>query len=364
MYPLTRDPLDGFSVLFGNEYVLLGKRHYSTGKFAVDVLNLKKKELENIWESVHQNRNRIEKCLAEGQKKGLLTALEQIQYLTRLVPVYRELGRTAFLWKEITDNELDAVFQEDSEYNRAAKEWLEKLFDVPRKLEHFQRCASDFVHEYLEPLGERTSAAYANAWYAFQTRRFLEDDVAATEADEYEGEEFLQHRTWYQEETQRRYLQSSFEVQLSYEAIPDPKDEEKFILAERVWCEDLETFLSLELLHGFAAGHIPRRCDHCGRFFLLDSGYDIRYCENEAPDAPGKTCSQVGAHSKERRKSKDDPIIGEYKRVYNRLKTRKNRGQLSQDDWNRQVAEIQELKDKAKKGEITLIELTDRLSGH
>ncbi len=117
----------------------------------------------------------------------------------------------------------------------------------------------------------------------------------------------------------------------------------------------------LDLLHGFAAGHIPRRCDHCGRFFLLDSGYDIRYCENEAPDVPGKTCSQVGAHIKERRKGKD-PIIGEYKRVYNRLKTRKNRGRLSKDDWNHQVAEIQDLCDEARRGEITLAELKKRLS--
>lgn len=93
--------------------------------------------------------------------------------------------------------------------------------------------------------------------------------------------------------------------------------------------------------------------------FLLDSGYGIRYCENLAPNVLGKTCSQVGAHSKERRRSKEDPIIREYKRVYNRLKTRKNRGQLSPDDWNRQVAEIQELKERAQRGEINLKKLQE-----
>ncbi len=40
MYPLTYDPLDGFSVLFGDNYISLGGENYSTGKFVVDVLNL------------------------------------------------------------------------------------------------------------------------------------------------------------------------------------------------------------------------------------------------------------------------------------------------------------------------------------
>ena len=211
---------------------------------------------------------------------------------------------------------------------------------------------------------ERTPSAYANAWYAFQLRLHLEDDAAYDEATEYESEVFLRYREWYQEEVRRRYLQTGFQISVSYKTIPHPKKEGESVLAEEVFCEDLETFLTLDLIRGFMAGHIPRRCDHCGRFFLLDSGYDIRYCENEAPDVPGKTCSQVGAHIKERRRSKDDPIIGEYKRAYNRLKTRKNRGQLSPDDWNRQVAEIQELKDTALRGTITLKELKVHLAGY
>ena len=127
-------------------------------------------------------------------------------------------------------------------------------------------------------------------------------------------------------------------------------------------CLNLETFLSLDLFRGFAAGHIPRRCQHCGRYFLLDSGFDIRYCENPAPGEPGKTCRQVGAHRKEKELNGTNAIRRAYAKVYNRLKARKQRGTLSADEWNRLVAEAQEVKRQAEAGEITLAEMGKRFA--
>lgn len=356
MYPLTRDPIDGFVAAFADGNVVLESDSYPVGKFAVDAMLLTEKELRVIRESAFQHHRRISACLEDRRRKDLLITLDSVRSLTKLIPGYRELGDRAFLRGGISNSEMDALFQPGA-YREGTEQWLERLSELPRALERFQRCAVNYVDEYLTHLTERTPSAYAGAWYAFQMRLRLEDDVAYGEATEYEGEGFLRYREWYQDEVRRRYLQTSFDIGVTYKTLPHPKREGESVLAEEVFCEELETFLTLDLIRGFMAGHIPRRCDHCGRFFLLDSGYDIRYCENEAPDAPGKTCSQVGAHSKEQRRSKEDPIIGEYKRVYNRLKTRKNRGQLSPDDWNRQVAEIQELKEKAQKGEISLAEL-------
>lgn len=356
MYPLTRDPIDGFAVAFAGDSVVLKSDNYPVGKFAVDVMGLIEKELRTIRGSAFQHRRCILACLEGRRSKELLTTLDSVRTLTRLIPGYRELGDRAFLRGGISDSEMDALFQPGA-YREGAERWLARLSELPRALERFQRCAVSYADEYLAHLTKRTPSAYASAWQAFQTRLLLENDVAYGEATEYEGEEFLRYRERYQDEVRQRYLQTSFDIAVSYKTIPHPKQAGESVLAEEIFCEELETFLTLDLIRGFMAGHIPRRCDHCGRFFLLDSGYDIRYCENEAPDVPGKTCSQVGAHSKERRRSKEDPVIAEYKRVYNRLKTRKNRGQLSPDDWNRQVAEIQELKEKAQKGEISLAEL-------
>lgn len=364
MYPLTHDPLDGFSVLFGDNYVSLGGENYSTGKFVVDVLNLTDSDIDAIRQSAVRNRNRIGKCVADGDRDGLMDALGQLTYLAEQIPVFRELIAADSPCGTPSAGELDAVFEETTEEHRSLMEWLRKLEALPNSIVHFRDRVTELADNYLARLKVRTPSAYAAAWGDYQRRLSLESQAVYDELSNLEGDELQRKRKWQREEAESRSLPASFAIHTTYETVPHPKRAGEYILAERVQCDDLETFLMLDLLRGFAAGHIPRRCDHCGQFFLLDSGYDIRYCENEAPDVPGKTCSQVGAHSKERRRSKDDPIIGEYKRGYNRLKTRKNRGRLSQDDWNRQVAEIQELKDKAKKGEITLIELTDRLSGY
>lgn len=52
MYPLTRDPIDGFSAVFGGGYVVLGGNSYPVGKFAVDAMNLSAKTFSTIRESV------------------------------------------------------------------------------------------------------------------------------------------------------------------------------------------------------------------------------------------------------------------------------------------------------------------------
>jgi len=361
MYPLTYDPLDGFSVLFGDNYISLGGENYSTGKFVVDVLNLTDETIADIRQRVIRNRNRIGKCVAESDRDGLLAALEQIRYLTEQVPVYRKLAACSSPRREVPVGELNAVFDQTTEEYQAWVEWLRKLERLPGSIVHFKERVTEFVDDYLSGLNTRTSSAYAAVWRDYQLRCSLEAQAVEDDLSDLEGDERQRMRKWRREEVERRSLQTSFAIRTTYEAVPHPKKKEQFILAERVQCDDLETFLMLDLLHGFAAGHIPRRCDHCRRFFLLDSGYDIRYCENAAPDVPGKTCSQVGAHIKERHKGKE-PIIGEYKRAYNRLKTRKNRGRLSKDDWNRQVAEIQDLRDEARRGEITLAALKKRLS--
>ena len=47
----------------------------------------------------------------------------------------------------------------------------------------------------------------------------------------------------------------------------------------------------------------------------------------------------------------------EYQKVYNRLRGRKNQGIISVNEWNRQVAEAQELKAQAIAGNIDDVEL-------
>ena len=126
--------------------------------------------------------------------------------------------------------------------------------------------------------------------------------------------------------------------------------------------QHLDSFLYMYLRKGLAAGNAPRKCRHCGKYFLAIGAYNTLYCDRIAPGEKEKTCRQVGAHVKEKEKIGTDRVQAEYKKVYNRLKTRKNRGMISVDQWNRQVAEIQDLKQLACEHKITDAEYQRRLS--
>lgn len=74
----------------------------------------------------------------------------------------------------------------------------------------------------------------------------------------------------------------------------------------------LASFLYTDFYRGLAAGHIPRRCHNCGRYLLLTSGFDIRYCTDVAPGETVRICRQVGAHNKETERNGTEFIRREY----------------------------------------------------
>ncbi len=114
----------------------------------------------------------------------------------------------------------------------------------------------------------------------------------------------------------------------------------------------------------FASGHLPRRCEHCGRWFLPVNGYDTRCCKNPAPEGPDKTSRQVGALRKETRLNGTVEIREGYTRVTNRLKGQKLRGTLSTDDWNKLMRQVQDLREEALTGKLTAAEPRETLRRH
>lgn len=361
MISLTVDPLDGFAATFGDEYVELGGENYPIGKFVVDVLCLDDRMIDSVRESVIRIRQRLGTALVERDRESLLDALEQVWIVIDRLPVYHELVQHRSVTGEVPEGPLTAVFDETTEDYQSLMEWLRKLEALPGDVERFRERVTEFVEEYLSGLTQRTPSAYAGAWQSYQLCKSLEGQVAVDEWSDMEGERLQRIRKWDREEFARRTLQTSFDLHTTFVTVPHPNKRDEVILAEQVLIPDLETFLSLDLIRGFGAGHIPRRCDHCGRYFLLDSGYDIRYCDREAPDEPGKTCRQIGAHRKERAAIGSDEVRREYYTAYNRLKMRKNRGTLDPNEWNHLVAQLADLRDAGYRGEVKLAELRERM---
>ncbi|MDO5595065.1 MAG: DUF6076 domain-containing protein, partial [Eubacteriales bacterium] len=56
------------------------------------------------------------------------------------------------------------------------------------------------------------------------------------------------------------------------------------------------------------------------------------------------------------------PAGVEYRKVYNRLKARKQRGKISKEEWNAVVSKAQEVLDMAEQGKLSDEEMRKRFS--
>ena len=224
--------------------------------------------------------------------------------------------------------------------NEALSSFFGKLFRLPDELLCFRSYVSTMLDFYFEPLRRRNAEHYAVGVYRFFS------DAAAQEAlraalPPYPTFEFLQSRP----------------AMTEYVTMPDPVHPEKYILAERVVFSSLADFLHMDLFRGLMHGNVPRRCHNCRKFFLLQKGYDVRYCTRIAPGETKRTCRQVGAHNKQTDRDSKTPVQIEYENTYNRLKKRKARGKISTDEWNALVARAQDIREQAQRGCLSDFEM-------
>ncbi|HOT59693.1 MAG TPA: DUF6076 domain-containing protein, partial [Spirochaetales bacterium] len=202
---------------------------------------------------------------------------------------------------------------------------------------YFRSQTAGMLELYFENLKHRNSEAYAQAYSNYY--QDMSDAGALLFGD--------------------LPFEQGFPAKVRFTPLRHPQGKGKPMIAEEVEFSYLSHFLYSDFYRGLIAGNMPRRCHNCGRYFLLNKGYDTCYCNNVAPGEKGKTCRKVGAHKKEARKEGKTPARLEYDKVYNRLKTRRARGKLSVDEWNAAVALALEYKDKAEAGKITDLELKE-----
>ena len=105
-------------------------------------------------------------------------------------------------------------------------------------------------------------------------------------------------------------------------------------LARRMSYVSLVGLLRSDLIVGLAAGHAPRRCAVCGRWFLTLDARHTRYCGGFAPgDKRRRTCRQVGAmRGREQRElTADHPLKAIYSRRLNTILQSQRRGKLDSE---------------------------------
>lgn len=178
----------------------------------------------------------------------------------------------------------------------------------------------------------RVQGAYAELLgnYLHSKRKFLTDSETA--------EQFVQYLQATEKRSDMERVRSSGSMRMSHEVYGDR-------LCETYAFDSLGAFLYVDFFRGLDRCYLPRRCDHCGRYFLLPAGKYSSYCERPLENAPGKTCRDVGARKRYDDKCKTDPIWLAYNRAYKAhyaryLKKKMTTAQFEQ--WSRYAVELRE----------------------
>ena len=346
---MAENTFDRFSVFFTGGTVFLDGAAFPLGQLTTDVLNLDGEILTEIDRRVDHFMSAVWTLLQEKTDSAARSAQERLNAVWDLVfdlPVYRSLrldteaARSLFPDLLSDRTKWSEVLDVDSEGHRMFEEFLSGLEYFAESLRNFREQLDGMLELYFEPFSRRSAEAYAGAYAAYFT------DMAAA------GELFFPEQEFSQ----------SFPAQLCFVPTVDSAETGKVLLAEKVEFRYRSHFLYTDFYRGLMAGNAPRRCHNCGRYFLLTAGYNTCYCNNVAPGETERTCRKVGAHRKANHPTGLSPAGMEYRKVYNRLKARKQRGKISRDEWNAALSQVQEVLDLAEQGKLSDEEMRKRFA--
>lgn len=133
-----------------------------------------------------------------------------------------------------------------------------------------------------------------------------------------------------------------------------------------VWCdvytfESLSAFLYFDFFRGLRSGYIPKRCDHCGKYFLLTSGRYYDFCERVVKGTNGKTCRDIGAHKKYEEKCKSDPVWLAYNRAYKAHYARLLKKKMTKSEFLTWSIWAAEYRDSAIAGKVKIEEYEKKI---
>lgn len=106
-------------------------------------------------------------------------------------------------------------------------------------------------------------------------------------------------------------------------------------VAKRLNFDSYYSFILTDFFEGLHYGHYPRKCEICGKYFLMQSARRQKYCSyGIAPELyRGKkiTCRKYAAVLNRKEKAENDPIVTIYNRRCAAIRTECGRGTITKE---------------------------------
>ena len=107
------------------------------------------------------------------------------------------------------------------------------------------------------------------------------------------------------------------------------------IVAKRLNFDSYYSFILTDFFEGLHYGHYPRKCEICGKYFLMQSARRQKYCPyGIAPElyrGNKITCRKYAAVLNRKEKAENDPIVSLYNRRCAAIRTECGRGTITKE---------------------------------
>jgi len=130
-------------------------------------------------------------------------------------------------------------------------------------------------------------------------------------------------------------------------------NDKDFTLMEHYYVHDIASLLYSEFFQMVKLNMQAGICQNCNKLFALKDLYYSKYCNRPIGDDKGRTCKSIGAVTKFKQTLDKDPVYNIYRRVYNRLHTRKRQNTITSETLAQLKEKITELRKDVKQGRIT-----------
>jgi len=325
----------------GKKTIVLNETSYTLGELTADILNISPEDYRGMKEILSRAEEKMEQYRSTNEPEHWQAANQALLDLDEKLcayPLFRCIKRRPCLLQEtekmlyeLLYGQLDCFDDwEDEEpydigdldhkwmiYERYALTYRSILDD----LASFNQTIRHFIRYYLSALKKLDAENYAAALYDY-----LNDPRASLKliANPIEGTGFYS---------------VADPVMLRYVPRPVEGEEERYQIFEYYEATQLQTLLKTDFYKALSAGHVVRRCEYCGRYFLITKGYHTKYCDRPNPQHPDFTCAQLGYRQTGLKEaSKDDPMKQALFRCYQRLNKDVSRGNLTSDARDRLYA--------------------------
>ena len=127
--------------------------------------------------------------------------------------------------------------------------------------------------------------------------------------------------------------ETSFLLNTEYIALPKRRNSDIFVTARKMTFESYYSFVVTDFFEGLHYGHYPRRCEICGKYFLMQSARRQKYCSyGTAPqlyNGEKVSCRRYAAILGRSERAKDNPLRAAYTKRCSAIRSEKSRGTIT-----------------------------------